>query len=185
MRKATSESCRISLSVSCDIRGAWRAYRSRCATAVVSAARRARASSARSRVSGGDDRALLEMLVRGAVVAPGERRALARLALARRRPAAGNAAVEQARLDLLLDEVDCGLHALLHRPCDLRLRGDGEMAPDVLEQRPVGLRKVEGIARQPLHRLLACLEDGAARFQLGLAVGVRINQVFDGLVDGP
>src|SRR5438105_6776451 len=127
----------------------------------------------------------LQVLVRGAVVAFRERRALARLALARRRPAAGDAAVEQARLDLLLDEVDCGLHALLHRPRDLGLRGDGEVAADVLEQRPLGLREIEGIARQPLHRLLAGDEHAAAGFQLGLSVGVRIDHVLYGSVNGP
>src|SRR5579872_6095132 len=49
--------------------------------------------------------ACFEVLMRRAVVAIGERRALARLALARRRAAACDAAVERARLDLLLDEL--------------------------------------------------------------------------------
>ena len=53
----------------------------------------------------GDLRAL-EVLVRRAVVALRQRRALARLALARRRLAAGDAAVERAGLDLLVDELD-------------------------------------------------------------------------------
>src|SRR5690349_15105910 len=110
------------------------------------------------------------MLVRRAVVALGERSPLARLPLPCGCPATSDSAVEQARLDLLLDEVDRGLHALLHGPGDLRLRGDGEVAANVLEKGPVGLRKVEGIAGQPLHRLLACFEDGATRFKLGLAV---------------
>jgi len=48
------------------------------------------------------------MLVRGAVVAVRERRALARLSLARGRAAAGNPAVEGAGLDLALDERDRG-----------------------------------------------------------------------------
>ena len=53
------------------------------------------------------------MLVRRAVVAVRERRALARLALARRRVAARDAAVERAGLDLLLDEPDRGVDALV------------------------------------------------------------------------
>src|SRR5262245_37522329 len=110
MRKATSESWRISLSVSCDTRAG---HYSR--TAVENRGRGLRRGFG------------LEVLVRGAVVALGERRALARLALARGRPAAGDPAVEQPRLDLLLDEVDRGLHAFLHGPGDLRLRGDGEV----------------------------------------------------------
>src|SRR4051794_22558126 len=86
----------------------------------------------------------LEVLVRRAVVALGQRRALARLALPRRRAAARDAAVERARFDLLLDERDRGSHALLHRPGDLRLRRDREVPPDVLEERPVGARGWEG-----------------------------------------
>src|SRR5262249_57436305 len=96
----------------------------------------------------------LEVLVRGAVVALGERSPLARLALACRGPAAGDPAVEQARLDLLLGEIDRSLHALVDRPRDLRLRGDGEEAPDVLEQGPRWLGGVERVGVQTLHRLL-------------------------------
>jgi hypothetical protein len=70
-----------------------------------------------------DPRACLEMLVRRAVIALGERGSLARFALAGRRPATRNTAVERARLDLGLDESDRGGDALGHRPGDLRLRG--------------------------------------------------------------
>ena len=70
-----------------------------------------------------------KVLVRRAVVALGQRRALARLALARRRVAARDAAVERAGLDLLLDERARGRHALVHRPGDLGLRRDREIAP--------------------------------------------------------
>src|SRR4051812_47591133 len=90
IRNATSESWRISLSVSW-LTGERRAYR--------------------TDGSGSCLRAL-EMLVRRAVVALGERRPLAGLALAGRRAAAGDAAVERAGLDLLLDEADCGADAL-------------------------------------------------------------------------
>src|SRR4051794_21520196 len=88
----------------------------------------------------------LEVLVRRAVVALGQRRALARLALPRRRAAARDTAVERARFDLLLDERDRGSHALLHRPGDLRLRRDREVPPDVLEDPRVGFREVGGVA---------------------------------------
>src|SRR4029079_11090922 len=78
-----------------------------------------------------------EVLVRGAILALGERRALARLTLASRRAAAGNAAVERAGLDLRLDEVDRSSDPLGHGPGDLRLLRDGEIAADVLEERLV------------------------------------------------
>src|SRR5919204_2638048 len=58
---------------------------------------------ARPKRSGGD-LAALEVLVRRAVVALGEGRALARLPLTGRRPAPRDAAVQRAGLDLLLDE---------------------------------------------------------------------------------
>src|SRR3954469_9710453 len=93
--------------------------------------------------------------MRRAVVALGERRALARLALPRGRPAASNAAVEGAGLDLALDERDRRGDAFPHGPCDLRLARDREVAADVLEERAVGLGEVERVFRQPLHRLFA------------------------------
>src|SRR5438067_619239 len=97
----------------------------------------------------------LEVLVRGAVVALGERCALARLALARGCPAAGDPAVERARFDLALDERDrCG-HAFPDRPGDLSLARDREVAADVLEERPVGLGEVERVLGEAIHRLLA------------------------------
>src|SRR5262245_37339984 len=96
-----------------------------------------------------------EVLVRRAVVAVRQRRALARLALARRRAAACNAAVERARFDLLVDERRRGVHALRDRPRDLRLARDREVAADVLEERAVGLREIERILGKAFHRLLA------------------------------
>src|SRR3954452_7385969 len=108
-----------------------------------------------ARQLGGD--LALEMLVRRAVVALRQRRALAGLALARRRAAAGDAAVEGARLDLALDEPDRRRDALAHGPGDLRLARDREVAADVLEERPVGLREVERVLGEALHRLLASL----------------------------
>src|SRR5437660_11313173 len=131
MRKATSESCRISLSASCDIQA--RAYRF-----VQAPPRRLSGAGFRSLepASGGDgDRGvLLEVLVRRAVVATRERRALAGLSLPRRRVAMRDSAVEEAGLDLLLDERGRGADALTHRPGNLRLSGDREVAADVGEQ---------------------------------------------------
>src|SRR5690242_9954448 len=119
------------------------------------------------------------MLMRRAVVAIGERRALARLALARRRAAAGDPAVERARLDLLLDELRRRLHALRDRPCDVGLACDREVAADVLEERAVWLREIERIVREALHRLLARLEHRAPRVELRVAVAVRVDHVLD------
>src|SRR5687768_17147101 len=90
----------------------------------------------------GGERAALEMLVRGAVVPLGEGRALARLSLAGGRAAACDPAVERSRLELLLDEADRGADPLGDRPGHLRLRRDREVAANVLEQGPVGLREV-------------------------------------------
>src|SRR3954451_3217943 len=150
MRKATSESWRINLSVSWL--NARRAYR------VGEAAPR------RGGRSGGDDGAF-EVLVARAVVALGERRPLARLALAGGGAAAGDAAVECALLDLLLDERARGVHSLRHRPGDLRLHRDREVAPNVLEERAVRLREVLRIHREPLHRRLSRREHLATVLQ--------------------
>src|SRR5581483_10015075 len=117
----------------------------------------------------------LEVLVARAVVAVRERRPLTRLALARRRAAPGDAAVERTRLDLLLDELLRRVDALRHGPRHVRLARDREVAPDVLEERAVGLREVERVGREPLHRLLARLENGTARLDLRVAVGVRLD----------
>src|ERR1044071_8545925 len=62
----------------------------------------------------GGDFGALEGVGGRAVVAFGERRALARLSLPRRRPATRDAAVERTGLDLLLDERDRGGDTLLH-----------------------------------------------------------------------
>src|SRR5262245_9984897 len=120
MRKATSESWRISLSVSCDMSHASLSP-GPCPVAVPR--ERKTRSLARS-MSGGDAGARLEMLVRRAVLPLRERRPLARLPLARRRLAAGDAAVEGARLDLLLDEGDGRTDDGVHGPGDLRLARD-------------------------------------------------------------
>src|SRR5207247_10507402 len=124
-----SESGRSSLAVSCDT--ADRAYR----PAANPLLRR--------------DFVPLEVLVRRAVVPCGQRRALAGLALARRRLAPCDAAVERPGLDLLLDEGNRGGNALLDGPGHLGLRRDREVPPDVLEERPVRLGKVERILGEP------------------------------------
>src|SRR5262249_49918813 len=107
-----------------------RAYRSRMVSKGLSSLNRASDS-------GCDLRALLQVLVRRAVVAVGQRRALARLALARRGPAARHSAVEGTCLDLLLDEGAGGADHLVHGPGHLCLGRDGEVPPDVLEERAI------------------------------------------------
>src|SRR5918995_2524309 len=129
--------------------------------------------------SGGDFRPTLEMLMRGAVVALREGSALARLPLAGGRAAAGDAAVEGALLDLLLDEGAGGADAFLHRPGDLRLHGDREVAADVLEKRALRLREVERIGGEPLPPPLAGVEDFAAELQLRVDVDVGGDQILD------
>src|SRR5712671_3016353 len=119
------------------------------------------------------------MLVRRAVVTLRQRRALARLALARRCATACNAAVERARFDLILDELRRGADALRHGPRDLGLARDREVAADVLEERAVRLREVERVFREAFHRLLAGGEHCAARLELRLTVAVRIDHVLD------
>src|SRR5215204_4195480 len=114
-----------------------------------------------------------QVLVRRAVVALGERRALARLALARRRVAARNAAVERAGLDLLLDERHRGGHALVYGPGHLGLRGDREVAPNVLEAGPLGPGEVLRNAGEPLHRLFTGFDDGFSLLVLLLRGHVR------------
>jgi hypothetical protein len=126
----------------------------------------------------------LEVLVRGAVVAVGQRRALARLALPRGGAAAGNPAVERAGLDLLLDEAAGGADALVHGPRDLGLSRDREVAADVLEERPVRLREVERIGCEAGHRGLAVLQHRAAGGEPCLEVGVRVDEVLHRTVDG-
>src|SRR5437879_12638486 len=96
------------------------------------------------------DFASLEVLVGGAIVPLGQRRALAGLAFPRRRLAARHPPVEGTGFDLLLDERRSGGDALLHGPRHLGLRRDGEVAPDVLEERAVRLLAVGGVLSEPL-----------------------------------
>src|SRR5436189_2157266 len=124
------------------------------------------------------------MLVRGAVVAFGQRRPLAWLALARRCAAASHAAVERAGLALLLDEGHRGGDSFVHGPGHLGLHRDREVAPDVLEQGLVRFGEIEGVSRKPLHRLLAVSENSAAIFEALHLRNVRIDQILDRPVDG-
>src|SRR6266545_734066 len=124
------------------------------------------------------------MLMRRAVVAFRERRALAGLAFARGRAAACDAAVEGAGLDLLLDESDRRRDAFLHRPCDLSLNRDREVTADVLEEGSVRLGEVEGIRGEPLHRLLTVGEHLTAILQTLGGCDVRVDQILDRPVDG-
>src|SRR6476659_2085864 len=125
------------------------------------------------------------MLVRRAVVAVRQRRALAGLALARRRLAAGDAAVERAGLDLLLDERDRSADALANRPGNAGLRGDREIASNVLEEGAIGACEILRIGGEARHRQLALLQHVAARLEARLVIGVRVDQILDRPVDRP
>src|SRR5262245_5277579 len=123
------------------------------------------------------------MLVRRAVVPAGKRRSLAGLPLARRRVTAGDAAVEESRLDLLLDERGRSADTFTNGPGDLRLRRDREVAPDVREEGPVGAREVVRILGEPGHRALAFDDHLAPVDDLLLARDVRVDEVLDRAVD--
>src|SRR3954454_6402319 len=180
IRNATSESWRISLSVS------WltfaRAYRA-AGGRRVSALACDTAPQAKAREGLRGDLRALEGLVARAVVALGERSPLARLALRRRRPAARDAAVEGALLDLLLDEGARGGHSLRHRPRDLRLDRDREVAANVLEEGTVRLREVVRVGGETLHRPLARGEHLTPVLELRLSVDVRVDQILDRAID--
>src|SRR6478735_8686044 len=171
IRNATSESWRISLSVSWLICRLRPAPRSPC--------RRGRAYRRDLRCS----LPALEVLMRGAVVAVRQRGPLAGLALTGRRAATSDAAVEGSRLDLLLDEADCRLDALGHGPGDLRLHGDGEIAADVLEEGAIRLCEVVRIRGQALHRPLTGRQDVPAVLEVRLLVDVGVDQVLDRAID--
>src|SRR5215210_356395 len=126
----------------------------------------------------------LEMLMGRAVVAFGERRPLARLALARGRAAARNPAVERAGLDLLLDEGDGRADALAHCPRHLSLGRDREIAADVLEESAVGLREILRVAGESFHRALARGKHLAPVLELRFLVDVRIDKVLNRPVNG-
>src|SRR5581483_6945474 len=128
-------------------------------------------------------RRALEVLVRRAVVAVRKRRALARLPFARRRVTACDAALERAGFDLLLDELDRRAHTFGHRPRDLRLHGDWEVAANVLEEGTIRLREVVRIGGEPLHRPLARREHLAAVVELRRTVHVRVDEILDRAVD--
>src|SRR5258708_4164473 len=132
--------------------------------------------------SGGDFGAF-EMLVGGAVVAFGQRCALAGLALARGRVAVGDAPLERAGLDLLLDEEDCRADPFVYGPGNLSLNGDRKVATDVLEKGTIRLREVVRVGGEALHRALARGQDLATVLELRRRVGVRIDQVLDRAID--
>jgi hypothetical protein len=96
---------------------------------------------------------------------------------------AGDPAIEEPRLDLLLDEARRRADALPDRPRHLGLRGDREVAPDVREERAVRAREVVGVLGEAGHRALALDEHVASVGELGLLADVRVDQVLDGAVD--
>ncbi len=122
--------------------------------------------------------------MRGAVVASWQRCSLAGLSLARRRLAPAHASVEQPGLELRLDERDGGRDPLAYRPSDLRLRGDGEVASDVVEERPVRPREVVRVLGQARHRLLALAQHGSAELEPRVVIHVRVDQILDAAING-
>jgi hypothetical protein len=67
----------------------------------------------------------------------------------------------------------------------MSLSGDREIASDVREERPIGTGEVTGIAGEPLDRLLAGGEHGAAVLELALLVRVGVDEILDRPIDGP
>src|SRR4029077_14661837 len=110
------------------------------------------------RLSGGpadlssDGCRMLEVLMRGTVVAARQRGALACPALAGGRVTAGDTPIQEPGVDLLFDEGCCGTDAFAHRPRDLGLCGDGEVAANVREERSVRTGEVMRVFGEPRHR---------------------------------
>jgi hypothetical protein len=116
--------------------------------------------------------ALLEVLVRRAVLAARQRDALARRPLARAGVTAERAAVDRQALLLTLRDVPVGdAHVAVDHPVDAHLTRHREMRPDVVEQRARRAREVVAIAREARERALTCVEQVAA--------GLRRHSVLD------
>src|SRR5918998_3756494 len=113
------------------------------------------------------------MLVRGAVEAPGQRRALARTSLARGRVAAERRAV--ARDALLRGPVDQRRgerHVVLNHLVHAQLAREREQHTHVVKQRARGVREVVTVVRESLDRGLAGLKQAlAAADRRAVAVG--------------
>src|SRR6476660_4649000 len=116
--------------------------------------------------------------MRGAVLAVGQRRTLARLALAGRRLALVRLALTRA-LELVEDVHHGCVDVPVNRSVDSRLVRDREQMPDLREEALAGLREVLRIAGQPLDRRLATLKHPAAGLLGGDGVGVRIDEILD------
>ena len=125
-----------------------------------------------------DRQALLEVLVRRAVLPIGQRRPLARLALAGRRLALVRLALARA-LELVEDVHDRRADVPVDRPVDAHLIRDREQMPDLREEALAGLREVLRVAGQPLDRRLAALQHPATGLLGGDGVGMRIDEVLD------
>jgi len=121
--------------------------------------------------------------MRRAVVAPRKRCPLAGLALPGGGMAAGDSAVEKTRLHLLLDERRRSPDAFAYRPRDLSLRGDGEVTPDVGEERSVGTSEVVRILRQSRHRALTLRQHCTPEAELLSTGRVRVDEVLDRTID--
>ena len=71
-----------------------------------------------------------------------------------------------------------------HRPGDLRLVRDREVAADVLEEGVVGMREVARILGEALDALLARGEHVTAVLELLLGVHIRVDEVLDRAING-
>src|ERR671918_1320557 len=108
---------------------------------------------------------LLEVLVRGAVLAARQRHALARGTPARAGVAADRAAIERHTLaELAVHVLRCQLHVLLAHAKDPQLVCHREVVAHVLEERADWLREVVPVERQALHRRLARPQKPLARY---------------------
>src|SRR5690348_1740595 len=121
--------------------------------------------------------------MRGAVLAIRQRRALARLALAGRRLAAGHSLT--VALELGQDELHRALDVPIDRRVDARLVGDREQVPDLLEEALARLREVVRVARQSLDGRLARLQHPTLCFGYRDRVGVGVDEILDLYEDGP
>ena len=101
---------------------------------------------------------LLEMLVRGAVVAPRQRLALTRRALAGVRAAFARDAVELEQLGRALEQVERQRDVALDDVPDPELVADREVHPHLVEQRARRPGEVAAVGAEPADCLLACLQ---------------------------
>jgi glucosamine-6-phosphate deaminase len=127
-----------------------------------------------------------QVLVRRAVAVVRERRALARRALARARPALQGVAVDvEARLRGLSQELVGECQVALHDVQHARLRAHREVGADVVEQGFGGVGEVVTVGRQALDRRLAGSEHAPVIGVRAFRVRILEDLVRDLPVDRP